>query len=97
MISQLDMASGVGIILLNAIDASITTWTNVESRLMTKFITVTDSLRIYGNYQQIYTWLLEFGGDDNQVDVANPRATDLALGPANAPNRLTESSGTTST
>ncbi len=95
--STLDMASGTGIILLNAIDSVITVWTNTESRLRSKFITATDSLRLYGSYQQIYTWLTDFGGDDNRVDVANPRATDIALGPDNAPNRLTESTGTTPT
>jgi hypothetical protein len=94
MLSSLNMASGVGIILLNAIDAAITQWTNVESRLRSKFITVTDSLRMYGNYQQIYTYLMDFGGDNNQVDIANPRATDIALGPDNAPNRRSETIGT---
>lgn len=91
--SQLKMTSATGLLLLNAIDEAITVATNLESANRTKFITATDSMRIYGIFQQIYTWLLEFGGDENRVDVANPLATSLALGPDNAPNRITETTG----
>ena len=90
LMSKLNMASSNGIILLNAINQAIVTWTRIESRHRTQFITSSDSMRIYGNYQQIFTWLTEFGGDANRVDVANVRATDEPLGPASAPNRLTE-------
>jgi hypothetical protein len=88
--NTLDMSSNNGILLLGAIDSSIVAWTRLESRHRTRFVTATDSMRIYGLYQQIFTFLTEFGGDANRVDVANMRAVDEPLGPENAPNRLTE-------
>ena len=91
--SQLDMASSTGVVLLNGIDAAIVAYTNLESRHRSQFITPNDSMRMYGKFQQIYTYLDMFGGTENMVDVANPRATDLALGAANAPNRKTETNG----
>lgn len=91
--SQLNLASNMGILLLGAIDQAVTSWTRLESRHRTKFITATDSLRMYGIYQQIYTWLDQFGGDENRVDIANVRPIDEPLGPDSSPNRRSETTG----
>jgi hypothetical protein len=91
--SKLNFRSNVGMILLEAVDQSIVAWTRLESRNRSKFITVMDSMRIYGNYVAILEYLRIFGGDGNLVDIANgvrPNASEEPRGPANAPNMLTE-------
>lgn len=88
--SKLDQRSANAIVLLGALDQAIVSWTRLESRFRRLFITQTDSMRIYGMYQQIYAYLKTFGGDENRVDVAQVRATEEPRGPANSPNRLTE-------
>lgn len=94
--SQLNM-SGNGLILLGAVDQAIVSWTRLNSRDRSRSITAQDSLRIYGLYEQIYAYLMTFAGDANRVDVAQIEATDEPRGPANAPNRKTETAdGTTS-
>ena len=92
--SQIEM-SGNGLILLGAVDQSIVAWTRLNSRDRSRNITAQDSLRIYGMYQQIYAYLMTFAGDDNRVDVAQVEATDEPRGPANAPNRKTETANET--
>jgi hypothetical protein len=91
--SMLDLSGQNGIILLGAIDKGIVAWTRLNSRDRTRFITQTDSMRVYGHYQQVLGFLLTFGGDDNRVDVAQVRATDEPRGPENSPNRKTEAVG----
>ncbi len=91
--SIIDMVSQNGIILLGAIDRTIVAWTRLNSRDRTQFITQMDSMRIYAHHQQIFAFLVTFGGDDNRVDVAQVRATDEPRGPGNSPNRLSETSG----
>lgn len=86
---QLNM-SGNGRILLGAVDMAIVTWTRLNSRDRSRFITRHDSMRVYGHYQQILAYLLTFAGDENRVDVAQIEATDEPRGPGNAPNRVTE-------
>lgn len=90
--SQLELG-GFGQILLLGIDTTIVAWTRLESRNRSRQITINDSLRIYGLYQRLYAGLMSFGGDENQVDVAQVLATDEPRGPQNAPNRKTETSG----
>ena len=80
-------------ILLGLLDKTIVAWTRLNSRDRTLFITQTDSMRIYGFYQQILAYLLTFGGDENRVDVAQVRATDEPRGPGNSPNRKSEAVG----
>jgi hypothetical protein len=92
--SVLEMTSPVGVLLLSGIDVSIVTWTRLESAQRTKFITPEDSLRVYGTYQQILTFLQDFGGDANRVDVANLLPTREPLGPQSSPNRVGEIGGT---
>lgn len=91
--SVLDMVSQNAIVLLGAVDRSIVAWTRLNSRDRTRFITQKDSMRIYGHYQEIYAFLMTFGGDANRVDVAQVRATDEPRGPENSPNRRTEGPG----
>lgn len=87
--STLEMG-GFGLILILGIDSTIVVWTRLDSRNRSRSITVHDSLRIYGLYQRLYAGLMTFGGDDNQVDIAQVLATDEPRGPENAPNRKTE-------
>lgn len=91
--SLLDMVSQNAIILLGALDRSIVSWTRLNSRDRTRFVTQMDSMRIYGHYQEIFAFLMTFGGDANRVDVAQVRATDEPRGPSNSPNRKSEAVG----
>ena len=91
--STLDMVSQNGIILLGAIDRAMVAWTRLNSRDRTRFITQMDSMRIYGHYQEIFAFLVTFGGDANRVDVAQVRATDEPRGPSNSSNRKSEAVG----
>jgi len=89
-LAQVQLVSPTGLLLLNAIDVAIVQWTRLESRHRTRFITPMDSLRVYGNYQQIYEFLQQFGGDENRVDVANPLPSEEPLGPQSSANRVGE-------
>ncbi len=91
--SKIEIASQNGMLLLGVLDQAVVNWTRLNSRDRTRFITQKDSMRIYGDYQQILAYLVTFGGDDNRVDVAQVRPTDEPLGPENSPNRRTESAG----
>ena len=95
MLSMLKMHSAAGIMLLNGIDIGIVMWSRLESRLHTRYITVMDSMRIYGQYQQILTVLTDFAGDVNLVDIANPLPTAEPLGPDSSANRKSEPSAQT--
>jgi hypothetical protein len=88
--SILDLPSNNGVLLLGAIDDCIVAWTRLNSRDRSRFITQTDSMRVYGGYQEILNYLETFAGDENRVDVAQVRATDEPRGPENSPNRKTE-------
>ena len=91
--STIDMVSQNGIILLGAIDRAVVAWTRLNSRDRTRFITQMDSMRMYGHYQEIFAFLVTFGGDANRVDVAQVRAVDEPRGPSNSPNRKSEVAG----
>lgn len=93
--SALDMHGINGQILLAAVDRAIVSWTRLNSRDRTRFITQKDSMRIYGSYQELVAFLITFGGDDSRVDVVQVRATDEPRGPGNSPNRKTETVGAT--
>lgn len=88
--SALELPSQNAQILLGAVDMTVVMWTRLNSRDRTMFITQKDSMRVYGLYQQIYAYLMTFGGDANRVDVAQVRAIDEPRGPENSPNRKTE-------
>ena len=86
---------GSGLVLLGAIDAAIVAITRLASKDRSRFLTAFDSLRVYGLYQQVYAYLLTFAGDENRVDVAQLPAIEEPRGPENAPNRVTETTGST--
>ena len=96
MLDAMNLKSPQAITLANAVDRAITGWTRLNSRSRTRFITANDSLRVYGWYQEILGFLKEFGGDDNQIDIAQVLPSEEPLGAGDSPNRKTESSGRTS-
>jgi hypothetical protein len=92
--SKLSYRNGNGFLLLQAVDAAIVGWTRLESRYATRFITVGDSMRMYGHYVQILDFLNIFGTDKNRVDfAAGVRPTEEPRGPANSPNMASEAAG----
>lgn len=91
--SQLKLKSTHAIVLLGAIDKAIVAWTRLNSRDRTRFITRFDSMRIYGQYQEILGYLVSFGGDRNRVDVAQVLPSEEPLGSDDSPNRKAETSG----
>ncbi len=95
--SELNLSAQNGKILLGAVDGAIVAWTRLNSRDRSNSITQTDSMRIYGAYQEIFGYLMRFGGDENRVDVAQVRAGDEPRGSENSPNRKTESVGDSQT
>ncbi len=89
--SQLNFRSQNALVLLGAIDRSIVNWTRLESRYRNSFVTVMDSMRMYGGYVQVLEYLKAFAGDANRVDMAaGVRPTEEPLGPADSPNLRTE-------
>lgn len=93
--SKLNFRSNNGLLLLQAVDLAIVGWTRLESRFATRFITVGDSMRMYGHYVQILEYLLLFAGDKNRVDFAvGVRPTEEPRGAAVSPNMITEVAGT---
>lgn len=91
--SQLKLKSTHSIVLLGAIDKAVVGWTRLNSRDRTRFITRFDSMRMYGNYQEILGYLNSFGGDANRVDVAQVLPSEEPLGPNDSPNFKGETSG----
>ncbi len=91
--SDVVLKSGHAILLLGAIDRCIVSWTRLNSRNRTRFITRFDSMRIYGHYQEILGYLNSFTGDDNRNDVAQVLPSEEPLGPTDSPNMRAETSG----
>lgn len=79
-----------GMLLLGAIDRCIVNWTRLNSRDRTRFITREDSMRIYGNYQEILGFIRMYLGDDNRVDIAQVLPSQEPQGPTASPNLLGE-------
>lgn len=96
--SQFKIKSQNALLLMGAIDEAIVAWTRLQSNGRSRFITVMDSMRIYGRYQEILGYLLAFGGDENIVDVAQVLPSEEPRGPENSPNRVSETpNGTAAT
>jgi hypothetical protein len=91
LLSQIKLKSTHSIVLLGGVDKAIVAWTRLNSRDRTRFITRFDSMRIYGQYQEILGYLNAFGGDANRVDIAQLLPSEEPLGPADSPNRKAES------
>lgn len=96
LLSQLTskFKTSTGGILLGAIDRSIVNWTRLNSRDRTRFITRFDSMRMYGQYQEILGYIKMYLGDANRVDVAQILPSDEPLGPKDSANILGETTGT---
>lgn len=91
LFSMLNLRSANCLTIVGGIDVAIVEWTRLESRFRRKGITVMDSMRIYGTYQDLYGFIDAFLGDKNLVDVAaGVLATEEPRGPLNAPNRVGE-------
>jgi hypothetical protein len=94
LLEKLELSNG-GVLVVQAVNRAIVTWTRLESRHRDSFIYKNDSMRVYAMYQQILALLEAIGGPDNQVDFAQVRATEEPRGADNAPNRATETTGET--
>ena len=90
MISEFQHITGPGKVLLLALDRTIETYTRLESRNRIRFLTVSDSVRMYSLFEQIYQYLMAFGGDENRVDIVNPLPTDEPKGIGDSPNRSSQ-------
>jgi len=88
---DLHFRNGVGGMLYDVACRILVNYTRLESRHRTQMITVNDSKRMYSYMQTFHDLSNLLLGSDNQVDVAQPLATDE---PANssAPNRVGETS-----
>jgi hypothetical protein len=84
---DLQFRNGIGGMLYGAASSIIVQYTRLESRNRSYMITVNDSLRMYSMMQTFRDLCDRFLGHDNQVDIAQPLATDE---PTNnpPPNRL---------
>lgn len=90
--SQLDpkFIQSNGLLILGAIDRTIVNWTRMNSKDRTVFITAADSMRIYGQYQQILGFINMYLGDANRVDVAQLLPGEEPQGLTASPNLLGE-------
>lgn len=86
-LSALKMRSNIGTLLLQAVDRSVENLLRSESALNDRFLHVTDSLRCFNDYSQIYSFLMTFGGDENRVDIVNPPPSEEPLGVNDSENR----------
>jgi len=85
--SSLQFRNGIGGMLYSAASQVLVQYTRLESRNRSYLITVNDSLRMYSMMQTFRDLCDRFLGHDNQMDIAQPLATDE---PTNnpAPNRI---------
>lgn len=88
LMSQLkdSFKQSVGVLILGALDRAIVNWTRLESRHRTRFITPEDSMRIYGEYQQIYGVIVSQLGTANRVDVLQVLPSEEPQGVKASPN-----------
>ena len=80
-----------GLLILGAIDRTIVNWTRMNSKDRTLFITQADSMRIYGQYQQILGFIDMYLGDENRIDVAQLLPSEEPQGITASPNLKGES------
>lgn len=85
--SSLQFRNGIGGMLYSAASQILVQYTRLESRNRSYLITVNDSMRMYSMMQTFRDLCDRFLGHDNQMDIAQPLATDE---PTNnpAPNRI---------
>ncbi len=86
--------SGPGYLVFNSVNEAIVACTTLESRFDPKFLTLHDSTRVLGQFQQIVTLALQFMGETNRLDVPEAvLASERPSGPESAPNTIGETSG----
>lgn len=85
-VSKIRFANGKGMLILGALDRAIVNITRMNSRDRTRFITKKDSMRLFGNYQEIQACIRDFLGVENQVDIAQVLPSQEPLGPSDSPN-----------
>ncbi len=86
--SQINLRNPAARIFLAALDATIVAWTRLRSKDRTRFITASESMDIYGKYQELLGYLASFCGDKNQVHVAQLLPSEEPRGPLASPNRI---------
>tara|TARA_R110000868_G_scaffold148839_3_gene371037 strand:- start:15752 stop:16429 length:678 start_codon:yes stop_codon:yes gene_type:complete len=82
-----------GGLILGAIDRTLSNWTRMNSKDRTKYITQTDSMRMYGAYREILGVIDMYLGDENRVDVVQVLPSEEPLGPLDSPNIKGETTG----
>ena len=96
--SAFALGAAPGGLLLMGIDRAIVAWTRIDSRHRTLQITQTDSMRLYGNYQQLLGIIETMFGDANKIDIPQGvLPSQEPLGPGDSPNQTTETSGNSAT
>jgi hypothetical protein len=86
--------SGPGYLVFGAVNDAIVATTTLESRFNSKFISLHDSTRILGHFQQLVTLAMQFMGEANRVDVPEAvLASERPSGPQSAANIVGETSG----
>lgn len=87
---KLEFRNGIGGLLYGAASMIAVGYTRLESRNRSYMITVNDSLRMYSFMQTFRDLCDSLLGKDNQVDIAQPLATDEPVN-ISPPNRVGES------
>ena len=86
--------SGPGYLVFSSVNEAIVACTTLESRFDSKFLTLNDSTRILGQFQQIVTLAMQFMGEVNRLDVPEAvLSSERPSGPQSSPNLAGESSG----
>ena len=86
--------SGPGYLLFGAINESIVAVTNLESRFRSQFISLYDSTRILGHFEQCVTFAMHFMGEDRRLDVPEAvLSSERPSGATSQPNLIGEASG----
>lgn len=89
LFEKLQFRNGIGGILYGAACSIAVNYTRLESRNRSYMLTVNDSLRMYSYMQTFRDLCDQFLGKSNQVDIAQPLATDEPTNNS-APNRANE-------
>lgn len=90
MLSKMINAGAPGVSMLLALDTIITTWTRLHSRKRSRFISVDDSLVMYGEYNDFLSNLATFSGDDAHMHIAAVNPSEEPLGVNSSPNMRAE-------
>jgi len=86
--------SGPGYLLFHAVNEAIVAVTQTESRFRSQFISMFDSTRILGHFQQIVTFAMVFMGEDRRLDVPESvLSSERPSGAGSQPNLIGEVSG----